>query len=145
MDSNDSRHDYAGDAIRWLATGFGLGMLIGGALGVLLAPKAGRETREQLKEIATDLGERARVVAGEFGEKASSTYTTVSDRTRVATREAGDRVRTVTGDVKTRIATAKEAGGRAVKAVREGYRKTVKDLSGESDDSGEDKGTETGQ
>lgn len=132
MDSHDNRrYDSAGDAFRWLATGFGLGMLIGGALGILLAPKPGRETREQLKEIATDLGERARTVAGEFGEKTAATYSTVSEQTRTRSTELGGKVRSIAGDLTSKVSTAKETGTRAMKAVKEGYKKTVEELGSE--------------
>ncbi len=62
-------------------TGFGIGFVagavIGLAIGMLYAPRAGRETRDMLKERATDLAEKVkegaieakRKVTGRFGEK----------------------------------------------------------------------------
>jgi gas vesicle protein len=119
--NRDDYRDYAGDAVRWLAAGFGLGLLIGGALGILLAPKSGRETREQLREIATDFGERARTVAGDLGERASATYGTVSERAKAAATGIGERAGTI-----------RETGARIGKAVREGYKKKVEELEGEA-------------
>ena len=62
-------------------TGFGIGFVagavIGLAIGMLYAPRAGRETREILKEKAVDLAEKVKEgaseakkkVLGKFGEK----------------------------------------------------------------------------
>jgi len=38
---------------------FLLGGIIGGCLGILFAPKSGKETREKLKTLLEDLGEKA--------------------------------------------------------------------------------------
>ncbi len=132
MTGQDERHyDYAGEAVRWLAAGFGLGMLIGGALGILLAPKPGSETREQLKEIATDLSERARTVASDLSTKATATYGDVSERARTSSTDVGGRMRTVAKDLGGKVAEAKIAGTRAYEAVKEGYKKTVEELGTE--------------
>ena len=41
---------------------FALGALVGGALGVLFAPKSGKETRKELKEKFDDLLEKAKEI-----------------------------------------------------------------------------------
>ncbi len=46
--------------IGWFLGGFGLGVLFGLAMGVLYAPRAGEETRQQLKEGMEDLGKKIR-------------------------------------------------------------------------------------
>jgi gas vesicle protein len=40
--------------------GFGIGLLVGAVAGVLLAPKTGEETRNQLGELTKDLQEKAK-------------------------------------------------------------------------------------
>ena len=59
------------------AGGFGIGLLIGAvvglAVGLLYAPRSGKETREQIKEQATEFMDRAKGKATEIrqtiGEK----------------------------------------------------------------------------
>lgn len=50
--------DYGTGSGSWLFT-FILGGLIGAAVALLAAPKSGRQTREQLKDIAEDAKEKA--------------------------------------------------------------------------------------
>jgi gas vesicle protein len=69
-----------------ILAGIGIGALIGAVAGVLLAPKAGRETREELGERITDLGHRV----GDLSER-------VATRVRSAV-DAGRRVMDDTGD-----------------------------------------------
>ena len=48
---------------------FGAGILVGAGLGMLFAPKPGRELREDLRRNAGDLGENIKNRAGELREK----------------------------------------------------------------------------
>jgi gas vesicle protein len=43
-----------------VVAGFVFGALVGGAMGVLLAPQSGAETRQQLKVETIELGDKAR-------------------------------------------------------------------------------------
>jgi gas vesicle protein len=61
------------DTLRAVFAGLGIGLLVGLAIGVLVAPKTGRETRTQLKDIAGDLGKKAKDLASGFGDKFTST------------------------------------------------------------------------
>lgn len=132
-------YDYAGDAMRWLAAGFGMGLLVGGALGILLAPKPGRETREQLRGFATDFGERAKVIAGDFGdraktaatgihEQATTTYSSVRGTASGAAEDFSKTAKTVSGTITEGIATLKEAGVKFQQAVKDGYVKKMEEL-----------------
>src|SRR3989442_5217699 len=47
--------------------GLVMGTLVGVGLGILLAPRAGQETREQLKGKAQVVGERLKTTAAEMG------------------------------------------------------------------------------
>ena len=46
--------------------GIGLGAIVGAAAGLLFAPKAGQETREDIKKAAEDLKSRAEGVVGDL-------------------------------------------------------------------------------
>ena len=45
---------------------FAAGMVVGATLGVLFAPKSGKETREDLKNALDDLVEKAKGIKAEF-------------------------------------------------------------------------------
>jgi gas vesicle protein len=47
-----------------LGIGLGIGILVGAVLGILYAPKSGKETRQEIKTKATEV---AREVRGRFG------------------------------------------------------------------------------
>lgn len=67
------------DAIKWISAGFGIGLLVGGIVGLLLAPKSGKESREQLKSFAGDLSERTRKLTKDLGDKVVSTKDALSE------------------------------------------------------------------
>mgnify|MGYP000262396995 CR=1 FL=1 len=55
----------------WLIS-FLIGALVGAGAALLLAPKAGRQTRDQLKEIAKEAKEKAGVYYDQVKEKVTS-------------------------------------------------------------------------
>ena len=59
--------DNGATGLGWFLAGLGIGAL----LGVLYAPKSGKETREDLKASAQDAKERAGVLAQQGRERAS--------------------------------------------------------------------------
>jgi gas vesicle protein len=63
-------NDYETSSGSWLLT-FILGGLIGAAVALLVAPKSGRQTREQLKDVAQDAKEKA----GGYYDQAKSKVT----------------------------------------------------------------------
>ena len=80
------------DACRIIAAAL-LGGIVGAALALLLAPKPGRELREDLKRGAAALGERASTTSGVLAEKAQVGVERAKElatevRDRVARREA---------------------------------------------------------
>ena len=60
--------DYETSSGSWLLT-FVLGGLIGAALALLMAPKAGSQTREQLKDMAQGAKEKAEGYYGQARSK----------------------------------------------------------------------------
>ncbi|HIE09693.1 MAG TPA: YtxH domain-containing protein [Armatimonadetes bacterium] len=59
---------------------FVLGVIVGGALGVLLAPKAGREVREQLKERMREKTHQVKERLREAAERAKQKFAEVRER-----------------------------------------------------------------
>ncbi len=127
-DDDYRRSDYSGDTIRFLTAGFGMGLLVGAALGILLAPKSGRETREQLKEFATEMGDRAKTAAGTIGEHATATYGQVSESAKTAADRAGETAQQVKTTVSETASTVKDVTGRVTRAAKKGYKKTMDEL-----------------
>jgi gas vesicle protein len=74
--------DCASDSVRLMVAGFGMGLLVGAAIGLLLAPKSGRETRDELRGFATEFGTKARSTAADLGEKAKVAYTNIGEQAR---------------------------------------------------------------
>ncbi len=135
---DDYRSDYSADTIRYLAAGFGMGLLVGAALGILLAPKSGRETREQIKEFATEIGSRAKTVAGDVGGRAAETYGRVSERARTTAGEMTGRARKMGATITETAATMKEVTGKVTRAAKEGYKKTMEELRAAEADADEE-------
>jgi len=58
--------------------GIGIGVLVGAVAGLLLAPKSGQETRDELGKSMNDLSDKIT----ELGRNVSQKVTTAVDRTR---------------------------------------------------------------
>lgn len=58
--------------------GIGIGVLVGAVAGLLLAPKSGQETRDELSKSLTDLSDKV----SELGRTVGQKVTTAVDRTR---------------------------------------------------------------
>jgi gas vesicle protein len=63
-----SRNDEERNLFMNFLAGIGLGAVLGAATALLLAPKAGNETREDLKAAVDDLKNRANKVVAELSE-----------------------------------------------------------------------------
>ncbi|MBI2829864.1 MAG: YtxH domain-containing protein [Chloroflexi bacterium] len=75
----------ASDSAKALGIGLLAGIVIGGALGMLYAPKSGAEMRAEMREKAEELREKAgelREKAGELREKAAKAGSAVASRIR---------------------------------------------------------------
>ena len=58
--------------------GIGIGVLVGAVAGLLLAPKSGQETRDELSKSLNDLSDKVT----ELGRTVGTKVTTAVDRTR---------------------------------------------------------------
>ncbi|MBU1023032.1 YtxH domain-containing protein [bacterium] len=75
----EESEDHPTDVIKWVGAGFGVGLLVGGIVGLLLAPKSGKDSREQLKSFTSDLSGKTQKLAKELGERASSTKEAITE------------------------------------------------------------------
>lgn len=72
-----SSHDERNVLVSVLA-GIGIGVLVGAVAGLLLAPKSGEETRDDLSKSLNDLSDKVT----ELGRTVGNKVTTAVDRTR---------------------------------------------------------------
>jgi gas vesicle protein len=67
--------------------GIGIGVLVGAVAGLLLAPKSGQETRDELGKSLSDLSDKVSELGRTVGQKVS----TAVDRTRASiTQKLGE-------------------------------------------------------
>lgn len=59
---------------------FGAGLIVGAGVGVLLAPKSGRELRENLRDRVDELQDKGMTAAREVGSKISETMSHTPER-----------------------------------------------------------------
>ena len=95
--------------LAWFLAGLGVGALV----GILYAPKSGRETREDLANTAREgteyLRTKGRQTANQVGEYV--------DRGRAQWEEFVERGKSLVNDQSTRVAAAVEAGREAYKSA----------------------------
>ena len=106
--------DSMGQSLAWLLAGIGIGALV----GVLYAPKSGRETREDIARGAREGSEFVRARTKQAAENAGA----LVDKGKEQIGEYVERGRSLVGDQSNRVAAAVDAG-------REAYRTT--EASGE--------------
>jgi gas vesicle protein len=98
-----------GQGLVWLLAGIGIGALV----GVLCAPKSGRETREDIARRAREGTEYLRTRTKQTAEHVG----TLVDKGKEQVGEYVERGQSLVGDQSNRVAAAVEAG-------REAYRTT---------------------
>jgi len=98
-----------GQGLVWLLAGIGIGALV----GVLYAPKSGRETREDIARGAREGSEYLRARTKQAAEHVG----TLVDKGKEQVGEYVERGRSLVGDQSNRVAAAVDAG-------REAYRTT---------------------
>jgi len=102
----------SGNGVGWFLAGLGLGAL----LGVLYAPKSGKETREEIvstaldaKQRATELVEKGRQQAGEYVDRGKDYY----EKGRTQWSQYVDKGRGYVGETAEKLSAAVEAGKHA--------------------------------
>jgi gas vesicle protein len=65
-------HEGRSCGVSWVMASFLLGGIVGAAVAVLTAPKAGKETRQQIRGLADDAKEKAGAYYGQVKEKVAS-------------------------------------------------------------------------
>ena len=81
--------EYEPNSGSWLLT-FILGGLIGAAVALLVAPKSGRQTREQLKDIAQEARERVKDMTQDAKERAEDYYEQAKSKMSDAKQKGSD-------------------------------------------------------
>ena len=97
--------DSRGMGLAWLLAGLG----IGAALGILYAPKSGRETRDDIARGAREGTEYLRTRS----KQAADQVGTLVDKSKEQVGEYVERGRRLVGDQANRVAAAVEAGRQA--------------------------------
>ena len=131
--------DYDDDGVPYVVierTGSGLipfvwGALVGAAAALLLAPKSGAETQQELKERARRLRDRAEGKAGELQE-------TLQDAFAQGRRQVEDKYEVAKGKVqegRERASQALDAGKKAAKAARSELEERLAESGGDGDES----------
>jgi len=102
--------------IGWFLAGLGVGALI----GVLYAPKAGKETREDIvstamdaKQRAADLVDKGRQQAGEYVDRGKEYY----EKGRTQWSQYVDKGKGYVGETADKVSAAVEAGKQAYQAT----------------------------
>jgi gas vesicle protein len=133
--------DYDDDGVPYVVierTGSGLipfvwGALLGAAAALLLAPKSGAETQQELKERARQLRERAEEKAGELQD-------TLQEAFSQGRRQVEDKYEVAKGKVaegRARAGQALDAGRKAARAARSEMEDRLGESRGDGDESGE--------
>jgi len=99
--------DYDGDTGSWLLS-FVLGGLIGAAIALLVAPKSGRQTRAQIKDMAQDAKERA-----------EGYYEQAKDRISTAMQKGAEVLQQKKEDIESTISRAKKGYQKAKETLTE--------------------------
>ncbi len=96
---------------------FVLGGLVGAAVALLIAPRSGRQTREQIKDLA-----------GDVKEKAELCYDKAKDQISTVMQKGADIFEQKKGEIGSRVSGVKEAYRKATEGSKSG--ETAQEESG---------------
>jgi gas vesicle protein len=112
--------DSGSDAIKWVSVGFGIGLVVGGIVGLLMAPKSGTETREQLKNYAGDLSDKTKDLASNLQERGKQVASDVSEKVSHGAVEIKDKARHAAEVAQDAFKAGKEAVQKVATVLRDG-------------------------
>jgi len=115
--------------------GFLLGALVGGAAGLLFAPKPGKETREFLAEKAKDYINDAGDTYATGKDKAVELYSTASDKAGVANSQIREKIEIARARLNAAVATAADTAADGLHAAG----KKVAEVASEAEAEAKDK------
>lgn len=87
---------------------FFTGLSLGAAIGLLVAPKSGRETRSDLQELARNSYEGGRDRLQELFERANERMQPIVEKARQGIDAAGDRIQPVADQVRNQAAQVRD-------------------------------------
>jgi gas vesicle protein len=109
-------HNDDGRALSYLIAGFGLGTLVGTVIGLLVAPKAGRELRADLAEYGKDYLDKAK----DYGRDA---YAKGREQAREAYEKGREHASEYSGKVGERLEEVKEHVTQAAQRLGDAMRR----------------------
>ncbi|MEO7993701.1 MAG: YtxH domain-containing protein [bacterium] len=116
------------EALKWVSIGFGIGLVVGGIVGLLMAPKSGEDTRDQLRDYASDLSVKGRDLAQNLSEKGRDVATKVSDKSKEYAEEIRDKSREYATEIREKATDVAGTVRDAVSASKEAVTKIASTL-----------------
>lgn len=101
----DKHEDEAVRNVGLLIAGFAIGALTGTVLGLLFAPKSGRELREEIKDKSIEYYGKAKEKGAEYVDGAKEKAATAYDKSKETAGAAKDRISEAASKVKQAIDT----------------------------------------
>jgi gas vesicle protein len=105
-----------GRGLAMLIAGFGLGSLVGTVIGLLIAPKAGRELRADIAEYGKDYLDKVKDVSRDAYEKGRDRARQAYETGRQRATEYSSRVAQQVGEVRENVTETAQRFGNAVRS-----------------------------
>lgn len=116
-----------GRSLAMLIAGFGLGTLVGTVIGLLVAPKAGRDLRADIAESGRDYYDKVKDYSRDAYAKGRDRARQAYEEGRHKAAEFGDKVGSTVADVKEKVV---ETATRMTDAVRSGIEQARETVAG---------------